>query len=248
MRAFEEAGNVRSACNQRINLADAIIQLGLYERAESELRRALEIAERLRIHAMRGLSILNLGVVVGRLGRLTEACALEAEAIALCRAFGDLRLESGAHVYQANNWLKAGDVKAAEDEARLALSCAGESPAMRAYALAMLARVELADGRVEEALGRTREAMAILQARGQIDEGESMLRLVHAEALDRAGDRPAARDAIAAAQRRLVGLAAAITDAATRACFLTAVEEHARTFELARAWGVDASLATSPHG
>jgi predicted secreted Zn-dependent protease len=78
--------------------------------------------------------------------------------------------------------------------------------------------------------------MAQLEAAGQIEEGESLVRLVWAEALEANGRHDEAREAIGRAHARLMERAAKIGDEALRASFLERVAENARTLELAAAW------------
>ena len=97
--------------------------------------------------------------------------------------------------------------------------------------------MKLAKGDVSEAAAAAREAMELLEELGGIDEGESLVRLVHAEALSASGDFAGARRMIATARERLLERAAKISDPAWRASFLERVPENARTMALARAWG-----------
>jgi hypothetical protein len=62
--------------------------------------------------------------------------------------------------------------------------------------------------------------MDMLRSRGMIETGESLVRLVHAETLERTSDHPAACAAITAARERLLACAARIADPETRAGFL----------------------------
>lgn len=78
--------------------------------------------------------------------------------------------------------------------------------------------------------------MTLLEAQGKIEEGEALIRLVHAEALSATGDGDAARAAIADARDRLLAAAARIDDPALRDSFLHNVPENARTLARARAW------------
>jgi hypothetical protein len=103
---------------------------------------------------------------------------------------------------------------------------AASSP-RRTAAKALLARVLLADGRAFEALGLAGEAIAVLESLGGLDEGESLVRLVHAEALAAAGS-PDADGAFVAARRSVAARAAAIADDHLRERFL-ALPENRRT-------------------
>ena len=85
-------------------------------------------------------------------------------------------------------------------------------------ALGTLARVLLArGGRDGEALAVARQGMQILETLGSLDEGEPLLRLVHARALHATGEVEEARIAIGASCRILFARAARITDPAVGA-------------------------------
>ena len=105
-----------------------------------------------------------------------------------------------------------------------------------AFALAARARVELAAGAAREALSCAEQAMTLLTAVGGMDEGESMLRLVWAEALGATGRIDEARRAVAEARDRLLRRAEKIASADWRRSFLERVGENGRTLTLARAW------------
>jgi hypothetical protein len=129
-----------------------------------------------------------------------------------------------------------GALAAAEAQARAAVEVLAGTPPMRAYALAVLARVQLAQGRVVDAAGTAREAHAAVAALGGIDEGATTVRLAYAEALWAAGDTAEARAAITAAAEQVQAAAAKISDPALRRGFVENVSENARTLALAHEW------------
>lgn len=96
--------------------------------------------------------------------------------------------------------------------------------------------MRLARGKIPEALGSAREAMDLLESLGDIEQGETVVRLAHAEALHAPGDAAGARAAIALAKTRLLGRADKIRDPVWRTSFLERIADHARILELARAW------------
>lgn len=93
--------------------------------------------------------------------------------------------------------------------------------------------------RSHEALEAARASMSILDTAGVIQDGEALLRLVHAEALHATGDHERGRLAIAAAHAWLCRQAEQIENPAWRQSFLDRVAEHRRIMELARTWGID---------
>ncbi|APR86396.1 Adenylate cyclase [Minicystis rosea] len=246
--SFEAAGDQRSASMQWGNVGYAYLELGLHAEAVAALRDAREASRRLGAHHNVMLIQHNLGLalarsVVGaasssaeRAAVLAEAAALEAEAEAAFAAQGHPRLVSFARLYRARICALAGDLDEAMRLGAEAVALfAGTLPG-RAPALATLADFALAQGRTEEALGHAREAMEILTKLGGIEEGESQIRLAHAEALAAAGEVEAARVAIVEARDRLLARAGRISKPTLRESFLEGVPENARTLALHRAW------------
>jgi thioredoxin-like negative regulator of GroEL len=105
---------------------------------------------------------------------------------------------------------------------------------VRPFAIALLARALLAQGRQAEALPSARDAYAQLEALGIVDDGEATIRLALAECLIAAGDRLAARQILDKAASRILASAEAIEDPVVRESFLTRLPEHRRILELAR--------------
>jgi hypothetical protein len=140
-------------------------------------------------------------------------------------------------MYLASILKEAGDLELAEEHAGDAeRALTGLDLPLRPYALGVLADVRLARGDAAGALALARTAFALLETAGGVEEGESLIRLVHARALHAAGDVAAAREAIAEALRSLGKRADRIRDPELRRSFLESVPENARTRELARAW------------
>lgn len=169
-----------------------------------------------------------------RLGFLGEARELIEGALEGAR--GHRRLECGRWRYLALVQCLAGALDAAESAARESLACSVPGTPQQVEALAVMAHVLLLKGRNIEALDHAREAMALLDALSALEEGESLVRLVYAEALRHAGDRDVARGAIASARDRLLARAARISNPEWRQSFLENVPDNARTLALARAW------------
>src|SRR5262249_44811443 len=91
--------------------------------------------------------------------------------------------------------------------------------------------------RLEEALSVAEDAFALLEAAGgSLEEGEALVRLVHAETLAAAGRHAETRASLAIAEARLRQRAAAISDPVWRESFLTNVPENAGTLALAAQW------------
>jgi hypothetical protein len=233
-RAFLAAGDLRNAHSTRLNMISTQLEVGAYEEVERTMREAAATAERMDLPTFAALARCNLGVALRARGAFEEARAASSAAARAFAAQGDLRLEGVSRSNLALVLAETGDLEGAAREAREAVEKVVKNGPARAYALAALARVELTRGRPMEALAAAREGM--LAALGGIEEGESTVLLVHAEALAAAGDQRAAAAAIAAARARLMARARRISDPARREGFLGGVPDNVRTLELARAW------------
>ncbi len=188
----------------------------------------------------------NLGLARARQGAVDEGMALEMASLEAAIGQRDVRLEGGSRVYLALLLVMAGDLAQAVLEARTAVDVLAAIPPSRAMALGALAHALLASGRAEDALAAAREGMELLASLGGMEEGESLLRLTHAEALAATGALGAAWDAIAAARDRLLERAESISDVAWRESFLGAIPENARTLQLAREWIDEARGSSRP--
>jgi len=233
LAANEETGDRRNACVNRSNIGFMLAELGDFQGAEEALRPALADGDRLGLHDVTTAVLQNLGYALAYCGRLDEARAYEQRAVDAFARAGDPRMEGSARAYLARIALLSGDPVAAEREVRTAVRLLEIAPPLRAAAVAVLARALLEQGRAEEALPVATDAFTTLVALGMIEEGETLVRLVHAEALaavGRAGDFQAA---IADAATHLRARAGKISDAAWRERFLAAVPDNARTLALA---------------
>jgi tetratricopeptide (TPR) repeat protein len=133
---------------------------------------------------------------------------------------------------------RAGELDGADAAIQAALALLRvASPLDTPGALATLAAVRLAQGRIAEALAAAEEGLAKYEAMGTCGFFRgAFLRLVHAESREATGDHEAAKAAIAAARARLLAIAAKIGDPEYRKSFLEGVPENRRTLELARQW------------
>jgi tetratricopeptide (TPR) repeat protein len=237
LSAFERAGSVRNAAIERVNLAFAHASVGCFEEAEANLRDALADAERMGLHAVQGYALLNLGRVLSELGRLDEAKQNEVAALTIGERENSPRIVGAARTHLASIALREGDHAAARDHARAAIELLAVAPPLQAGALAIAARVELADGRLTEARPLAERAKASVDA-GLRDMFDALVRRTWAEVLHASGELEAARTEIAAAKAHLESCAAAFKEEAIASSFLHRVVDHAATLELAAAWGV----------
>ena len=234
---FRNAGDARAACMVQADVGYACAQLGLYERAEKELRSSLATAERMGLQYVVAATQENLGLVLGcldREGASEEARDLEQRAALAFRIQGDRRMEGSSMAYLALLQHRYGDFVEAEATARRAVEVVERIPTTRAYALAILGQVLLSQRRAAEAMGPAGEAMTLLESLGGIDEGETLVRLVYAEALANNDRCVEAERAATAARDRLLARAARIADPEWRRSFLERVPENVRTMALAQ--------------
>ncbi len=231
---FEDAGDLRNACLHRGNEGSGFLFGGAYDLAHHVLREALDTAERLGLGNVVTSLHVNLGLVLARRGAIGRGIAVLEKAAATCHAQGMRRFEGPARGYLATVLALDGQLERAEDEARAAVELSAASPPYRASAVATLAEVLLRRGRANEALRQANKAVGQLQLTGGVNEGESLVRLVYARALLATGQRKAAKEAIEAAQRRLLERAVSIRDDQFRARFLRREVDNVRILELAR--------------
>jgi ATP/maltotriose-dependent transcriptional regulator MalT len=183
---------------------------------------------------MVGGSLQLLTNILAYQGSLAEARTIGAQAIALTRAQNDRRFQGYAEAYLSVTEYLAGDYARAEHYASAAVTTWETAPSVRPFALALLARALLAQGRNAEALSIAREAYAEFERMGIVDDGEATIRLALAECLIADGDTAAAQDVLDKATRHILASAEAIDDPAVRESFLTRIPEHCRILELAR--------------
>jgi tetratricopeptide (TPR) repeat protein len=233
---FERAGDLRNACVVGSNLGDAFCQVGAFAQAEKQLRAALASAERMGLINVVAIAKANLGYALAHQGQTAEAIEVEAQARDLMNAQGDHRREGFTRLYLATfRWL-SGALEEAAREVEGALVILEQNPPLQAYAFATLARVRLDQGRAAEALELAARAHRLLEELGGMDEGESLVRLVYAQALRATGKTEEANAAIRAAREQLRARADAIREPARRESFLANVRDNATTLDLARRW------------
>jgi len=230
--AFESVGAERLASGALSNVGNMYGELGDFARAVEVFERALTMAERSRSRYAQSLVQFNLGIAWSFSGRLAAAIELEQTVVREFEAQGDVRLEGSARCALSDMLLRAGALDQAEAEARRGLQVVAQHPPARAAACAALAFVLLETGRENEALTFTREGMTLL-ASTPMEEREAQLRLCHAEALLKTGERAEARSTIEAAARLLHDDIGKISDPALRQSF-EAIREHRRILELQR--------------
>jgi tetratricopeptide (TPR) repeat protein len=231
---YESIGDRRSSCEGLGNLAISLLEVGQLEEAEASMRQILATAQKLGIKVILGGALQGLTNILAYQGFLDEARATGKRAVAVTSAQNDRRFQGFAEAYLSVTEYLAGDCSRAEHYARAAATTWEPVLSVQPFAIALLARALLAQGRPAEALVSSRDAYAQLERLGVVDDGEATIRLALAECLIAVGDTTAAREVLDKAAGRILASAEAIEDPAIRESFLTRIPEHRRILELAR--------------
>ena len=235
---FESIGLRRDACRALAIRGVTLLEVGLLEEAEICVRQASVTAKRMDLKLILGGNLQALINILAYRGSLDEARAVGEQALAVTIAQNDRRFQGFAEAYLSVTEYLAGDSARAEHFARAAMATWEAVRSARPFAVALLARALLAQGRLAEALPLARDAFAQLESLVIVDDGEATIRLALAECLIAAGDQPVAQQAVATTARWLQSRAATIDDPAMRESFLTRIPEHRRIRELALELGV----------
>ncbi|HTJ47682.1 MAG TPA: protein kinase [Kofleriaceae bacterium] len=236
LRSFEAAGDVRNACNTRVSVGFAFIELGDWDEADRALTAALANAEAMNLATVATRARQNLCLVLSHKGNYLAARRLVRQTIAESRAHGNARFEGWTEIYRAQIELAAGHADTAAQIAQQAAAHLAISPPARAGALGVQARALLATGDVTLAREAAAEAMQILEPLGAIEEFEAMVRLAWALVLDAGGETAQRDQAIEAARARLEARADLIREPRWRDSFLSAVGDNRETMRLYDAW------------
>jgi tetratricopeptide (TPR) repeat protein len=231
---YESIGDRRSSCEGLGNLAISLLEVGQLEEAEASMRQILATAQKLGIKVILGGALQGLTNILAYQGFLDEARATGERAVAMTSAQSDRRFQGYAEAYLSVTEYLAADYARAEHYARAAVTTWEPVLSVRPFAIALLARALLAQGRPAEALVSSRDAYAQLESVGVVDDGEATIRLALAECLIAVGDTTAAREVLNKAAGRILASAEAIDDPAMRESFLTRIPEHRRILDLAR--------------
>jgi tetratricopeptide (TPR) repeat protein len=198
------------------------------------MRQVLATAQKMDLKYMLGGALQGLSNILAYKGSLDEARAVGEQALTVTTAQKDRRFQGYAEAYLSVTEYLAGDYARAEHYARAAVTTWEPVLSVRPFAIALLARALLAQGRMAEALVSAREAYAQLESLGVVDDGEATIRLALSECLIADGDATAAKEVLEKAASRILVLAETIEEPAIRESFLTRIPEHRRILELAR--------------
>src|SRR5688572_26126249 len=152
VRAFHGLGDVREWALQQIDLAGALIDLGVHKEARAALLDSLAAGERLGVPGLVASAVSQLGVAHARLGDLTAAHSCFERALTLFAEQRNRRMEATCRVHLARALIAERRHDAALREALLASQLASTAAHQLPYALASGAKVLLALGRTDEAM------------------------------------------------------------------------------------------------
>ena len=229
---FATVGDRRNELAQRGNVVYALLELGEYDEAAREGAAVVAEAQALGLRNVVALAKQNAGYALVKSGAEVAGLPLLREALAEFEAQGHARMAGGTHIYLASAHFGAGRDDDALREIDEALAALSSTPPLRAYALAVRARIDVQRGDLARAEHGAQEAMRILDSLGGIDSGETDVYLAAAEAKLAAGDENGARPILKRGRERLDARASRL-DEARRVTFLGKVATNAELTKLA---------------
>lgn len=235
---FEAAGDRRNACVQAINMGYIAISLGALDEAEAALTPALALATSMGLARLAALSTQNLACVLYEHGKVAQSIELQQTALASLLAQNDRRLAAHSHIYLSQAFDAAGRVDEAFVHAAAAREVSASIPPAHVLALVAQADLELAHRTPREALVTAEKAHALLEELGGVEDSESLVRVVYAEALHANGRFDDAKGVIVREIARLAVQLAKIKNASWRKSFLARVGSNARVIARAKDWAV----------
>lgn len=235
--AFMEAADVRNACLARTTVGHAYMLLGGNDRASFVLRRAIEIAEPMKLD-FTPLAKATMAACSMRMGHTGESFKLLDEALEMCRGRHDKPREAEVSAIAARLHMQKGEHVVAAQLARsaLALMDPDETTGKRATALAVLADALIEQGQAAAALTMATEAASILDRIGGLQSAESLVRTVHALALIGSGQESEGCRRLSEARNALLASARKITDSRFKRSFLDGSPDHQRLLDMAAEW------------
>jgi tetratricopeptide (TPR) repeat protein len=236
---FDQAGFHRAATESLGNSGSGLVELGLLEEAEAQMRRLWAIAERMGLNHLMGGTLYALSNILAYQNRLDEARDFGERAVNYTTETNDHYFRSYARLYLSVIEHLAGNYERAEEHARAAMQLIQDDPSMRPFGIALLARALNAQGRAAEALLLAKDAFAQMQALGSLTDGEATVRLALVECLIAANDIQSAKEIVFAAATWLRSRADTISDGGQRGSFIERIPEHRRILELVRELGIE---------
>ncbi|MCB9630432.1 MAG: protein kinase [Sandaracinaceae bacterium] len=234
VQAYDQARDLRHACNQRVRLGYGLVEVGEFARAVDVLRRAVDDSAELGVPLIEGFALQNLGLAQLRHGDLQLAHATLRNAEARGAEHGHASVVAGACYYLTEVLLALGQVEQAERCADAAAAGFAGSPFHRGLALAGQARVCLARAHVQQALALVERAAVDRVPVAVAESSDAIVDVTLAEARRAAGDVTGAAVAVRSGLERLEIYLAAVPDASARERMRACVPAHVALRTLAR--------------
>jgi eukaryotic-like serine/threonine-protein kinase len=223
---FEAGRDPRNAALLGGSVGFAFNEAGMYERAKIKLKRAIALAD--SVGAKNAVTVARVQLARAFLltGERENGQLMMREAIRELIEQKNARLEGVARVYLAESLLDEGGVAEAELQLERAVSLLEAASPLLAPALAVLSRVRMRQGNLEEALRLVDRAADIARTLA-IPSGEGMVRYSRIMVLEAAGDLAEARAARERGKAWLAARAAELDDAELAEAFLRIAEHRA---------------------
>ena len=218
---FEQIGDLRNAGSQKLDAAFFLTDLGQFTRSMQLSHEVIETAGRLGIARLSTVAYGALASALCSLGRLEEAGEGIGRMMEQAKQSGDRRILGAGHILYARLYLAKGELVRAEAAAEEAIKDLSEMPRFRARGLAILARISIARGRLDEARRSAAQGYAIFQELGRLGTDEALIELAYAEALLHLGDEKMAQEILQTGRERLLAQAACISDLNAKKGFLS---------------------------
>jgi len=222
---FEQAGDLRAACAQRVDASIFYTELGANQRAEQLLTESLRTSERMGLNRLVSVIHNFLAQLLMRTGRLEEALPMAQLANRELASLGDLRMGSNARLTLARIHLAMGMLDQASAELDAGLEAFGKSERFRSRAFALKASLLLRRGQVQEALSYARDASLFFQNNTQLATDALYAHAVYADALIQAGELGAAAVWLQELQRRIDVVLSKVEGAAVKTEYIANLEE-----------------------
>lgn len=234
VRIATELGHERTACHDELNLASSLSQLGEYAQSIAVVQSCLTRAARAGLE-MQVFGNAILAMALARTGDVQEARRLFDS---LASVETNQYFEATIAIYRAWFAVHTGQPEEATERLDRADQCADPDtwPHVHAFAMAVRSQALLDLERPDDALASSRKGMAVLESIGQLDEGDILLRVTHARALEASGHHGEARAAIRAAHIELRTRANEIDNTSWRHSYLHQVTENQAVIDLAEKW------------
>jgi eukaryotic-like serine/threonine-protein kinase len=232
--SFEHAGYRRAATEMHGNVGSCLTEVGQLEEAEAQMRGLLAIAERMGLTHMLGGTYYMLSNILAYKGSTDDAREFAKRAIDWCSGSGERHFLTYARLYASVIEHNAGDFRAAQGHARIALGMVQDNSSLRPFARALLARALLRQASLSDAILLAAAAYNELEELGEVYDGEAMIRLAWAECLLAKPDRSAAQSVLARAVQKIEKSANSFSIEGWRESFLTRIPEHRLLIELNR--------------